>query len=49
MLYDIYTPSFIKIDTDVQAILRFCLRNLRGCNVVIIDGMDFRITPLRRR
>jgi hypothetical protein len=24
-----------------QAILTFCLRNLRGCNVGISDGMDF--------
>jgi hypothetical protein len=26
-------PSFIKTGTGVQAILRFCLRNLNGCNV----------------
>jgi hypothetical protein len=30
----------MKIVIDVQAILRSCLRNLRGCNVGIIDGKD---------
>jgi uncharacterized protein YraI len=33
-----YSPSFMKIGTGVQVILRFCLRNLRGCNVGISDG-----------
>jgi uncharacterized protein YraI len=33
-----YIPSFIKIGRGVQAILRFCLRNLRTCNVGITDG-----------
>jgi uncharacterized protein YraI len=36
----IYFPSFTKTGTGVQAILRFCLRNLRGCNVGITDGRD---------
>jgi hypothetical protein len=36
----IYIPSFMKIGTGVQAILRFCLRRLRGCNVGITDGRD---------
>jgi uncharacterized protein YraI len=36
----IYIPSFVKIGTGVQAIVRFCLRNLRGCNVDITDGRD---------
>jgi hypothetical protein len=27
----------MKIGTGVQAILKFCLRNLRGCNVGITD------------
>jgi hypothetical protein len=36
----IYLPSFMKIDTGVQAILRFFLRNLRGCNVGFIDEKD---------
>jgi hypothetical protein len=35
-----YTPRFMKIDTGVQAILRFCLRNLKGCNAGITDGRD---------
>jgi hypothetical protein len=34
-------PSFMKIGTGVQEILRFCLRNLRGCNAGISDGGDF--------
>jgi hypothetical protein len=33
-------PSFMKIGIGVQAILRFCLENLRGCNVGITEGMD---------
>jgi hypothetical protein len=28
----------MKIDTGVQAILRFSLRILRGCNIDITDG-----------
>jgi hypothetical protein len=36
----IYIPSFMKIGADIQARLRFCLRNLRGCNVGISDGSD---------
>jgi hypothetical protein len=34
----IYIPSFVKIGTSIQAILRFCLRDLRGCNVGTTDG-----------
>jgi hypothetical protein len=33
-------PSFMKIGTAVQAILRFCLSNLNGCNVGVPDGRD---------
>jgi hypothetical protein len=48
MCHDIlYVPSFMKIGTGVQAILWFCLRNLRGYNVGITDGRDCLITPLR--
>jgi hypothetical protein len=36
----IYDPGFMKISTGFQAILRFSLRNLRGCNVGITDGRD---------
>jgi hypothetical protein len=35
-----YLPSFIKIGSGIQAILRVCLRNLKGCNVGITDGRD---------
>jgi hypothetical protein len=31
--------SLKKIHRGVQAILRFCLSNLDGCNVGIIDGL----------
>jgi hypothetical protein len=30
--------SFMEIGTGIQAILRFCLRNLRGCDVGITNG-----------
>jgi hypothetical protein len=36
----IYTPSFMKIGTGVQAILRFCLRNMNNCNAGISDGTN---------
>jgi hypothetical protein len=42
-----HITSCMKIDTGLQAILRFCLRNERGCNVVITDGTDLRCTTLR--
>jgi hypothetical protein len=32
----IYLPNFMKIGTGVQAILRFCLSNLNGCNAGIL-------------
>jgi hypothetical protein len=32
----IHTPSFMKIGTGFQAILRFCLRNLRGLMLVLL-------------
>jgi hypothetical protein len=35
-----HIPGFLKIGTGVQARLRFCIRNLRGCDVVITDGRD---------
>jgi hypothetical protein len=37
----IYVRSFMKIGAGTQAILKFCLRNLRGCDVGITDGRDF--------
>jgi hypothetical protein len=36
----IYLPCCMKIGTGIQAILRFCLRNLRAYNVSITDGRD---------
>jgi hypothetical protein len=36
----IYIPSFMKIGTGVEAILRFCLTSLNGCNVGITYGRD---------
>jgi hypothetical protein len=36
----IYIPSFMKISTDAQAILRFCLKNLRCCSVGFAYGRD---------
>jgi hypothetical protein len=36
----IYTPSFMKTGGGFQTILRFCLRNLRDCNIGVTDGRD---------
>jgi hypothetical protein len=38
--HEIYTPRFMKIGTDVQAILRYSLGNLRSSNVGITDLWD---------
>jgi hypothetical protein len=35
-----FMGTLIKIGTGIQAILRFCLRNSRGCNAGITDGRD---------
>jgi hypothetical protein len=32
--------NFIKTGTGVQEVLRFCLKNLRGCSVGITDEKD---------
>jgi hypothetical protein len=37
----IYIPSFVKINTGVQAITWFCLSKFTSCNVGITDGKDF--------
>jgi hypothetical protein len=37
----------MKIDTDVQAIISFCLRNSRGCNVGITEGRVLLSAPLK--
>jgi hypothetical protein len=34
----IYVPSFMKINTDIQTVLRFDLSNFTDFNVGIIDG-----------
>jgi hypothetical protein len=39
----IYIQNFMKIDTGVQAISYFSIRNLRGCNVGITDEWDFEL------
>jgi hypothetical protein len=39
----IYIPSFIKICKVVEGILRFCLRNLRGCNVGVNGGRIYEL------
>jgi hypothetical protein len=44
----IYIPSSMKVDTGVQAILRFRLRNLRGCNVGVTDERNLRSMHLGR-
>jgi hypothetical protein len=36
----IYLPSFMKIGTGVEGILRFCVSNLEGGNVVLqVEGI----------
>jgi hypothetical protein len=35
-----YVPSFVNIGASVQVILRFRLRNLKGCKFGITDGRD---------
>jgi hypothetical protein len=35
-----FLPSFMKIGTGVQAILRFCINNLNDCNVGITDRKE---------
>jgi hypothetical protein len=37
MCADAFMSSLVKIGKAVQAILRFCLSNLNGCNVGITD------------
>jgi hypothetical protein len=34
----IFLPSSMNIGTGVDRILRFCLRNMKACNVDINDG-----------
>jgi hypothetical protein len=39
--YTIHISSLMKIGSGIQVILRFCLRNLKGCNGGITNGKDF--------
>jgi hypothetical protein len=39
--------SSVKIGTGVQAIIRFCFRNLGECDVDITSVRDLRIAPLK--
>jgi hypothetical protein len=43
----IYLTSFMKTTTGVQAILRFCVRNCKGCNFGITDGRNLRSAQLK--
>jgi hypothetical protein len=43
----IYLPSFMKTGKGIQAILRFDLSNLNGCNVGINDGRYLLSVPMR--
>jgi hypothetical protein len=36
----IYLPSFMKIDTGIQTVLTYGLRNVNGSNIGITDGRD---------
>jgi hypothetical protein len=42
-----YIRSFVKINTEVEEILRFYFSSLKGCNFGINDGRDFIVTPLK--
>jgi hypothetical protein len=35
-----YITGFMKIGKSAEEILRFCLRNLKGCNVCTTDGRN---------
>jgi hypothetical protein len=35
-----YIPSFMKMGTGVQAVLRIYLNNFRRCNIGITDGRN---------
>jgi hypothetical protein len=43
----IFLPSFMKTGKDVERILKFRFRNLKGCNVGITDGRDQQNEPLK--
>jgi hypothetical protein len=35
-----FLPSIMKIGKSVDGILRFCFKNLKGCNIGITDEED---------
>jgi hypothetical protein len=35
-----YATDMASSGPRIQAILRFCVRNLNGCNITITDGRD---------
>jgi uncharacterized protein YraI len=35
-----YLPSFTKTGRGIEAILRFCHRNMRGCNVDMMYAVE---------
>jgi hypothetical protein len=43
----VFSPSFMKISTGLEANLRFCLSNLSGCNFSITDGKELRSALLK--
>jgi hypothetical protein len=43
----IYIKSLMKIGTGVQAILKFCLTDLKGRNVGITEGNNLCYTSLK--
>jgi hypothetical protein len=45
-IHEVCLSGFMKTGTGVQAILRFYLGSLRGCNFGIIDDKDLRSTPM---
>jgi hypothetical protein len=38
-----YILSFMMSGTGARSILRFYLKNLRGCNIGITDGRDYEV------
>jgi hypothetical protein len=43
----ILLPSFMKICTDVQFLLRFYLSNLNDCIVCLTEGKNLQRAPLK--
>jgi hypothetical protein len=41
-----YIAGFVKIGTGIEAMLRCCLRYLKGCEVGITYKSDLCVTPL---